>query len=84
MKIGAKITAISAAVAVALLLGSAAYAAHRHHRVSVEIMGHTTATLNDGTTLDVDIVRMGGHIMVMIPRDELPDYLHQQVFRVGQ
>jgi hypothetical protein len=81
-----KATIAAGSLAFALFASTGANAAamhhHHHHRMSVEMMGHTTATLNDGTKLDVDIVKMDGHMMVAIPADELPDYLHQQIFRV--
>ncbi len=80
MNIKSRITAISAAAALVLLAASGANAAH-HHMASVEMMGHTTATLNDGTKLNVDIVKRGGHMMIMIPEGDLPDYLHQQIFK---
>jgi hypothetical protein len=87
MNIKAKITAVSAAAAVALLVASSADAGThmaKHHMMMVAMMGHTTATMDDGTKLDVDIVKVNGHMMVMIPAGELPDYLHQQIFKVGQ
>ncbi len=77
-----KATLAACSLAFALATTGASAATHHHHRMSVEMMGHTTATLNDGTKLDVDIVKMNGHMMVAIPADELPDYLHQQIFRV--
>jgi hypothetical protein len=80
-----KATIAAGSLALALFASASANAAamhHHHHRMSVEMMGHSTATLNDGTKLDVDIVKMDGHMMVAIPADELPDYLHQQIFRV--
>lgn len=80
-----KATIAAGSLALALFASTNANAAmshHHHHRMSVEMMGHTTATLNDGTKLDVDIVKMDGHMMVAIPAEELPDYLHQQIFRV--
>jgi hypothetical protein len=82
MNVKATIAAGSLALALFASTGANAAAMHHHHRMSVEMMGHTTATLNDGTKLDVDIVKMDGHMMVAIPADELPDYLHQQIFRV--
>jgi hypothetical protein len=81
MNVKATVAAVS--LALALVASSSAGAATRHHHhMSVEMMGHTTATLNDGTKLDVDIVKMNGHMMIAIPAEELPDYLHQQIFRV--
>ena len=79
-----KATIAAGSLALALFVSTDANAAmhHHHHRMSVEMMGHTTATLNDGTKLNVDIVKMNGHVMVAIPADELPDYLHQQIFHV--
>jgi hypothetical protein len=82
MNVKATIAAGSLALALFASASANAAAMHHHHRMSVEMMGHTTATLNDGTKLDVDIVKMDGHMMVAIPADELPDYLHQQIFRV--
>jgi hypothetical protein len=78
-----KATLAAGSLALALFASSNANAAmHHHHSMTVEMMGHTTATLNDGTKLDVDIVKMDGHMMVAIPANELPDYLHQQIFKV--
>ncbi|HEY0144780.1 MAG: hypothetical protein WDN29_05740 [Methylovirgula sp.] len=82
MNVKATIAASSLALAFFASTGANAAMHHHHHRMSVEMMGHTTATLNDGTKLDVDIVKMNGHMMVAIPADELPDYLHQQIFHV--
>ncbi len=76
-----KATLAACSLAFALAATGASAATHHHHRMSVEMMGHTTATLNDGTKLDVDIMQMGGHLMIAIPDDELPDYLHQQIFK---
>jgi hypothetical protein len=58
----------------------AAHPRHHHHFVSVEMMRAATATMTDGTKLHVEIVKMNGHTMVAIPMDDLPDYLHQQLF----
>ncbi len=83
VNVKATIAAGSLALALFASTGANAAAMHHHrHRMSVEMMGHTTATLNDGTKLNVDIVKMNGHMMVAIPADELPDYLHQQIFQV--
>jgi len=82
MKLKATLAACALAFAFAATNANAAAMHHHHHRMMVEMMDHTTATLNDGTKLDVDVVKMNGHMMVAIPADELPDYLHQQIFRV--
>lgn len=94
MNLRTKIAAASAATALTLLVATSASAAEdhmaghhmmaHHHMMTVEMMGHTTATMNDGTKLNVDIVKMNGHMMVMIPEGDLPDYLHQQIFKVMQ
>lgn len=82
----AKSNAAIGAIAFALFAATGANAAvHRHHHhMMIEMMGHTTATMKDGTKLDVDIIQIGGHKMIAIPAEELPDYLHQQIFRPGQ
>jgi len=77
-----KATLAACSLAFAFVATNADAAVRHHHRVTVEMMEHTTATLKDGTKLDVDVVKMNGHMMIAIPADELPDYLHQQIFRV--
>ena len=81
MNVKATLAACSLVFALAAT-GADAASMHHHHHVMVDMMGHTTAMLKDGTKLDVDVVKMNGHMMVAIPADELPDYLHQQIFRV--
>ncbi|MEJ0052598.1 MAG: hypothetical protein WDN02_15585 [Methylovirgula sp.] len=70
-------------LAAAVLAPIAAYAGHHHHFVSVEMMRHTMATMKDGTKMHVQVVKMNGHMMVMIPMADLPDYLRQQIFVPG-
>lgn len=70
------------AAAVGLLLTSSAYAVNVQE--VVQMITHTDLVMHDGTTMHADIVKMNGHMYVMIPVDSLPDYLHQQVLKVMQ
>ncbi len=38
--------------------------------------------MHDGGTMHAMVVKMHGKMYVMIPVDDLPDYLHQQVLKV--
>ncbi|MEW6438696.1 MAG: hypothetical protein AB1508_16180 [Pseudomonadota bacterium] len=72
--------AIATFLACIIFTPIAAYAKHRHHFVSVEMIRDATATMKDGTRLRVTVVKMNGHMMAAIPMNDLPDYLHQQIF----
>ncbi|HLH11810.1 MAG TPA: hypothetical protein VKV77_08030 [Methylovirgula sp.] len=76
MKLRAKI----AAVAVGLLIATSAYATNIQEYV--RMITHTDLVMQDGTHMHADVVKMHGRMYLMIPVDDLPDYLHQQVLKV--
>ncbi len=76
MRAKAKIIAVS----IGLLMASSAYAVNVSE--VVQMITHTDLVMQDGTKMHADIVKMHGHMYVMIPVDNLPDYLHQQVTKV--
>jgi len=78
MNINSKIARITA-VAIGLLITSGAYAGVQEY---IDMFSHTDLVMNDGTKMHADIVKMHGHMYVMIRVDDLPDYLHQQVLKV--
>jgi len=49
---------------------------------TVEMITHADLVMKDGGTMHADIVRMNGKMYLMVPVDDLPDYLHQQVLKV--
>lgn len=49
---------------------------------TVQMITHTDLVMTDGSKMHADIVKMHGKMYVMMPVDELPDYLHQQVSKV--
>ncbi len=77
-----KVRARIIAVAIGLLMTSSAYAVNVQE--VVQMITHTDLVMSDGTKMHADIVKMHGHMYVMIPVDDLPDYLHQQVTKVMQ
>jgi hypothetical protein len=46
---------------------------------TIIMMHHNVALQMEGKAVKADIVKMHGHMYVMIPVDDLPDPLHQQV-----
>jgi hypothetical protein len=76
MKVRARIVA----VAIGLLMTSSAYAVNVQE--VVRMITHTDLVMQDGTKMHADIVKMHGHMYVMVLVDDLPDYLHQQVTKV--
>jgi len=40
--------------------------------------------MDDGTTHDYEVVKMHGHMMVLVPEDEVYEALHQKVFKKTQ
>lgn len=62
-----------------LLAATTAYAGVREY---IESFHHTYLVMSDGTRMPADIVKVHGRMMVMIPVEDLPDYLHQQVIKV--
>jgi hypothetical protein len=49
---------------------------------TVEMITMADMTMKDGTVMHVHIVKMNGKMYVMMPVDDLPDYLHQQILKV--
>lgn len=49
---------------------------------TVEMITHADLVMKDGGTMHADVVKMNGKMYLMIPVDDLPDYLHQQVLKV--
>jgi hypothetical protein len=76
MRIKARIIA----VATGLLIASSAYAVNVQE--VVRMFTQTDLVMSDGTKMHADIVKVHGKMYAMIPVDELPDYLHQQVVKV--
>ena len=75
MTIRAKISAVSTAAAVALLLASSANA--------TTVNGHrATAAPKAGTNIHANFLALDHHVTIAIATQEVPDYLRQQVFRV--
>jgi hypothetical protein len=68
------------AVSVGLLMASSAYAVNVQE--VVQMITHTDLVMTDGTKMHTDVVKMHGHMYVMISVDDLPDYLHQQITKV--
>ncbi len=76
MRLRAKIIAVAAG----LLMASSAFAVNIQE--VVRMITHTDLVMSDGTKMHADVVKMHGKMYVMIPVDDLPDYLHQQVLKV--
>jgi hypothetical protein len=53
----------------------AAYAKHHHHFARVEVMRNTMGTMKDGTKIHVQVIKMNGQMMAVIPMHDLPDWL---------
>jgi hypothetical protein len=49
---------------------------------TVQMITHTDLVMKDGSKMHTDIVKMHGKMYIMMPVDDLPDYLHQQVSKV--
>jgi predicted acyl esterase len=75
---------VLAACLIALpLLPLGAYAVAHHRHVSVEFYHSAMATMKDGTKLHARVIKMNGNMMAAVPRNDLPDYLQQQIFVPG-
>jgi hypothetical protein len=74
---GISIAIFTAAV---LSVSSASYAVNVQE--TVEMITHADLVMKDGSKMHADVVTMNGKTYVMLPVDELPDYLHQQVLKV--
>lgn len=77
-----KIKAGIIAAAMGLAMSTSAFAVNVQE--VVQMITGTDLVMTDGTKMHADIVKMHGHMYVMIPVDSLPDYLHQQVTKVMQ
>ena len=49
---------------------------------TVEMITHADLVMKDGGTMHADVVKMNGKMYIMVPVDDLPDYLHQQILKV--
>jgi len=75
-----RVRATIVAIVTGLLIASGAKAVNVQE--TVEMITMADLVMKDGTTMHAHIVRMNGKMYVMMPVDELPDYLHQQVLKV--
>ncbi len=70
----------SALLASSLLLTATAEATHRK-MMQMEVVKSQQVTMEHGSKAIVHVVKMNGHLMVVIPRERIPDPLYQQLFR---
>jgi len=82
MNMRSRIATVAGAAALSIAVASSAYAVNVQE--VVRMITHTDLVMSDGTKMHADIVKMHGKMYVMIPVDDLPDYLHQQVTKVMQ
>ena len=75
-----RVRATIVAIVTGLLIASGAKAVNVQE--TVEMITMAALVMKDGTTMHAHIVRMNGKMYVMMPVDELPDYLHQQILKV--
>ena len=75
-----RVRATIVAIVTGLLIASGAKAVNVQE--TVEMITMADLVMKDGTTMHAHIVRMNGKMYVMMPVDELPDYLHQQIIKV--
>ncbi|WP_297300419.1 hypothetical protein [uncultured Methylovirgula sp.] len=75
-----RVRATIVAIVTGLLIASGAKAVNVQE--TVEMITMADLVMKDGTTMHAHIVRMNGKMYVMMPVDELPDYLHQQILKV--
>jgi hypothetical protein len=80
MNMRSRIATVAGAAALSIAVASSAYAVNVQE--VVQMITHTDLVMSDGTKMPADIVKMHGKMYVMIPVDDLPDYLHQQVTKV--
>ena len=74
-----RVRATIVAIVTGLLIASGAKAVNVQE--TVEMITMADLVMKDGTTMHAHIVRMNGKMYVMMPVDELPDYLHQQILK---
>jgi hypothetical protein len=70
-----------AATGIALMSATSAFAVDVQETI---IMMHHVSLKMEGKMVQADIVKMNGHMYVMIPADNLPDPLHQQILKYMQ
>ncbi|MEW6437279.1 MAG: hypothetical protein AB1508_08925 [Pseudomonadota bacterium] len=75
-----RVRATIVAIVTGLLIASGAKAVNVQE--TVEMITMADLVMKDGTTMHAHVVRMNGKMYVMMPVDELPDYLHQQLLKV--
>ena len=73
-------TAIIAIAAGLLIAATGAKAVNIQETVEEITMGDLV--MKDGTHMQAHIVKMNGKMYVMMPVDEMPDYLHQQILKL--
>lgn len=70
---------LAASLAFAGLGLTAASPAFAKHAPGYVKMMHVT--MEDGTTHDYEVVKMHGHMMVLVPETDVYEVLHQKVFK---
>ena len=73
---------ITAALLTAAVFYAATAEAKHGKTMQVEMVKSQEATMADGSTATVYVIKMNGHTIVAIPEDKIPDALHQQLFTV--
>jgi len=76
MSVRTRIAAVALLCAFAGAPVSSAFAAHAPGYVK---MMHVS--MDDGTTRDYEVVKMHGHMMVLVPETDIYEALHQKVFK---
>ncbi|MHB8883988.1 MAG: hypothetical protein ACYC5H_02675 [Methylovirgula sp.] len=74
MTIKTKFAAVSVAAALALSAASTAYAA-----CHMKVMHHMAVTTDSGKQLSLEVVKMDGHMMILVPAGMAPDIFHRKV-----
>jgi hypothetical protein len=69
----------TAILAIPFLVAAAGAAHAVDVQGTVQMITHTDLVMKDGSKMHADIVKMNGKMYLMMPVDDLPDYLHQQV-----
>jgi hypothetical protein len=75
MAIKTKLAAVSVAAVLAASAASTAFAA-----CHMRIMHHMTVTTDSGKEMSLEVVKIDGHMMVLVPEGDAPDVFHQKPF----
>ncbi|MGO9132989.1 MAG: hypothetical protein ACLP8A_02925 [Methylovirgula sp.] len=75
MAIKTKLAAVSVAAVLAVSAASTAFAA-----CHMRIMHHMSITTDGGKEMSLEVVRIDGHMMVLVPETDAPDVFHQKPF----